>query len=55
MMKKADKLLIKIKETEKQVKELETKGMADLEEKARRDGVLPGCLREIEYPPSKKD
>jgi hypothetical protein len=53
MMKKADKLLIKIKEAEKQVKELETKGMEDLEEKARRDGIMPGCLREIEYPPAK--
>lgn len=55
MMKKANKLLIKIKEAEEQVKELETKGIEDLEEKARRDGVMPGCLREIEYPPPAKD
>ncbi|MCP4219708.1 MAG: hypothetical protein GY765_34060, partial [bacterium] len=49
LLDKTTKLRKKIEDTEKLIPKLE-KTMVDLEEKARKDGVPPGCLREIEYP-----
>lgn len=52
MMERGDELLKEIDNAKKRIVEMETE-MAELDNKARKDGVPPGCLREIEYPPSK--
>lgn len=53
MMERGDELLKEIDKAKNHIVEMENE-MAELDNKARKDGVPPGCLREIEYPPSKK-
>lgn len=53
MMQRADAISKEIENKKKLILVLEEK-IVDLEDNARKDGVLPGCLREIEYPPSKR-
>lgn len=53
MMERVDKLAKEIEDAKKRIVEMENE-MAELDNRARKDGVPPGCLREIEYPPSDK-
>jgi len=53
MMERVNKLSKDFDNGKKHIVAME-KEMVELAEKARKDGALPGCLREIEYPPSNK-
>ncbi len=53
MMERTNEISKALENGKKRITELE-KEMTELGEKARKAGVLPGCLREIEYPPKKK-
>ena len=53
MMERADKLTKEIDNAKNRIVEMETE-MGELDNKARKDGVPPGCLRQIEYPPSQE-
>ena len=53
MMERSNKLSKDIENAKGHITVLE-KEVVELADKARKDGVPPGCLREIEYPPAKK-
>lgn len=53
MMERSNKLSKDIENAKSHITAME-KELVELADKARKDGVPPGCLREIEYPPSNK-